>query len=219
MPKPRRPGRACASGTARRRRLAGELADRLDHAEKAARRAGLPTDSWPPLVLLGKLPSQRERVRAHERRALALVAEAEVLELHHHDHGIVVVGLHEVDVGGRRRRPARRARRGPCASRRGPSSDRRRYALWRSIAPRSTTYGNPRSRARSLRITRNASAPAHGITQSNRWIGSEIGRARHVLVERQRLLEQSRSGSSARCCAGRRTMRPKSSRVAPKVRM
>ena len=29
----------------------------------------------------------------------------------------------------------------------------------------------------SSRITRNASAPAQGITQSNRWIGSAIGRA------------------------------------------
>ena len=39
-------------------------------------------------------------------------------------------------------------------------------------------------------MTRKASAPAQGMTQSNRWMGSEIGARREVLVERQRLLHQ-----------------------------
>ena len=42
----------------------------------------------------------RERVGADERGPLALAAEAEILELHHRDHRVVVVGLDEVDVAG-----------------------------------------------------------------------------------------------------------------------
>jgi acetyl-CoA acetyltransferase len=46
-----------------------------------------------------------------------------------------------------------------------------------STVDRMRTNGRPSDFAVSSRQTRNASAPAHGITQSNRWIGSAIGRA------------------------------------------
>ena len=39
-----------------------------------------------------------EIVLPHEIRPLTLPAEAEILELHHRDHRIVVVGLNEVEI-------------------------------------------------------------------------------------------------------------------------
>ena len=179
-----------ASGTARSPAspVSWRIASTIPRKPPAA--PAWPTESWPPLVLFGKSPSCVSVCARTNAGPAALVAEAEILELQHDDHGIVIVGLDEVDVGRRAHRPARRGRRGPSASRRGPSPGRRhRHCGARSRRARAHAATPVRVRARS-RITRKASAPAHGITQSNRWMGSEIGPGGHVLVERQRLLEQ-----------------------------
>ena len=147
--------------------------------------------------------------------ALALVAEAEVLELHHHDHRVVVVGLHEVDVV--------RAARRPCA-----------YSSSRSTAqPPRIMIGSSRvgvvaldgaehahvgqaqvARARLAHHQERLGAGAghHAVEQVDR-VGDRP-RAQ-VLVQRQRLLEQRVRDAAARCCAAPRRCLPKSSRVAP----
>ncbi|MNS77874.1 hypothetical protein D3C72_1114660 [compost metagenome] len=76
------------------------MADRLDHAEEATRRTGLPGRELAAAGVVRKAAVEGHGVGLHEGRALALLAEAQVLELHHHDDGVVVVGLHEVERGG-----------------------------------------------------------------------------------------------------------------------
>src|SRR5688572_30752810 len=83
-----------------RSRLAGELTDGLDHAEEAAAGAGLADRKLASRRIERKAAIVGEGVLAYERRTFALLAEAQVLELHERDYGIVVVGLHEVDVAG-----------------------------------------------------------------------------------------------------------------------
>src|SRR6185436_1420347 len=78
--------------------LAGELADRFDHAEEAARSAGLPDRELAAVGVERKGAVVGEGVLADERGALALAAEAEILDLHERDHRVVVVGLDEVHV-------------------------------------------------------------------------------------------------------------------------
>ena len=213
MPKPEtRP--ILASGTAAPSGVAGELAHRFDQAQKAAGRARLPDRELAARGVVRKAAVGGERVRADEVGALALGAEAEVLHLHHADHRVVVVGLHEVDVVRPSRPPWRRARRHPSPSRRDTGSDppgRRCGARWwRAGAPREV----PARCATSSRQTRKASAPAQGMTQSNRWMGSEMARAPRY--------SSSVSGFFIRACGNFSALArwatqilPKSSRVAP----
>ena len=101
MPKPEtRP--SCASVHRARAGVVGELADRLGHAEEAAGAAGLAGRELAAAGVVREVAVVGQRARAHERRAFALGAEAEVLELQHDDDRIVVVGLDEVDRLGRR---------------------------------------------------------------------------------------------------------------------
>ena len=104
MPKPEtRP--ISASGTGGAQRAAGELAHRLDQAEEAAGGTGLADRELAAGGVVREAAVGGERVRADEVGPLALGAEAQILHLHHADHRVVVVGLHEVDVV----RPSRRA--------------------------------------------------------------------------------------------------------------
>ena len=176
MPKPAtRPSSRVRHGA--RAGAVGELADRLGHAEEAARRTGLPGRELAAAGVVGEVAVVRHACARARTPRPRPSRRSQVLELHHHDHRVVVVGLDEVDVVRAARRPARRARRGRCASRRAPSPDLRRRRCGARSRRGRRTCGRPRSRARSSLITRKASAPAQGITQSNRWIGSEIGRA------------------------------------------
>src|SRR2546426_8376186 len=79
-------------------RLAGQLPQRLHHAEEAARGAGLSDRELPAAGIEGEAAVVREAVLAYESRRFALAAEAEVLELQERNHRVVVVGLHEVHV-------------------------------------------------------------------------------------------------------------------------
>src|SRR5256885_12404222 len=81
-----------------RLRLAGQLPQRLHHAEEAARGAGLPDRELPAAGIERKAAVVREAVLAYESRRLALAAEAEVFELQERDHRVVVVGLDEIHV-------------------------------------------------------------------------------------------------------------------------
>ena len=130
-----------------------------------------------------------EAVRADEVRPLALLAEAEVLELHHDDHRIVVVGLDEIDVArlepGHRpelvdiERPAaahlhRIGRKGvvPLDGRQ-DADERQVERLRRILAAHQERLG--------------AGARHHAVEQMDR-IGDRP--RRHVFVQRQRLLHQ-----------------------------
>ena len=93
-----------------------------------------------------------------------------------------------------------------------------RQALWRSVAASTRTKGSPRSRARASLITSTPSPPAQGITQSNRWIGSAMTRAPMYSSSVSGFLNIACGMPSAfwRCAT---QILPKSSRVAPRVRM
>src|SRR5688572_30596164 len=80
--------------------FAGELAYRLHHPEEAAGRSRLSDRELPARRIQRKAAVPGEAVLAHERRAFAFAAEAEILELHHRDHRVIVVGLDEVHVFG-----------------------------------------------------------------------------------------------------------------------
>src|SRR5437667_149374 len=79
-------------------RLAGQLPQRLHHAEEAARGASLPDRELPAAGIERKAAVVREAVLAYESRRLALAAEAEVFELQERNHRVVVVGLDEIHV-------------------------------------------------------------------------------------------------------------------------
>src|SRR6478672_12606595 len=69
--------------------VVGELADRLGHAEEAAGAAGLAGRELAAAGVVREVAVVGQRSRANERRAFALGAETEVLELKHDDDRIV----------------------------------------------------------------------------------------------------------------------------------
>ena len=98
MPKPlARPSRAFAH---RARRAAGRsLAATIStRPRKPPAAPAWPTDNCPPEVLCGNDPSIVKLLPAHEIGPFAFLAEAEILDLHHADDRIVVVGREDVDV-------------------------------------------------------------------------------------------------------------------------
>src|SRR5215510_4246344 len=78
--------------------LAGELADRFDHSQITAGGPGLTDRELAPGGVGGERTVCGEGMAAHECGPFALGTKAQVLDLHQCDHGIVVVGLQEVDV-------------------------------------------------------------------------------------------------------------------------
>src|SRR3954451_22907419 len=62
--------------------------------------AGLADGKLAAAGIEGKAAIVGEGVRAHELRAFALRAKAEILDLQHIDDWIVVVRLQEIEVGG-----------------------------------------------------------------------------------------------------------------------
>jgi len=91
-------------------------------------------------------------------------------------------------------------------------------ALWRSQVDSTRTYFKPSRRARSRRITRNPSAPAQGMTQSNSRMGSAISRAFRYSSNVSFFLNMAwRYPSALSRCATHSL--PKSWRVAPNSRM
>ena len=180
MPKPLTSAEARV-GTCAPSALSGELADRFDQAEIAAGRARLADRE----LAAGGVERQRavhgEGVGADELRRRALLAEPEVLELHRRDHRDNRRRARRNPCRAVRRRPAHRDRRDRAPSRRASGSGRRERrcaARWCRAGART---GSPSClRAVASLMTRNASAPAHGITQSNRCSGSAIGRRRGI---------------------------------------
>jgi hypothetical protein len=81
-------------------RAPGELAQRLDQAEIAAGGAGLAHAELAAGGVVRKIAGASEVVRADEGGGFTFGAEAEILELHHHDHRVVVIGLQQVDIVG-----------------------------------------------------------------------------------------------------------------------
>src|SRR5882724_7864038 len=80
-------------------RLPGDLPYRLDQPERAAGGAGLADRQLSARGVERKTAVCLETVAADELRPFALGAEAEILDLEHADHGIVVIDLDHVDVG------------------------------------------------------------------------------------------------------------------------
>ena len=196
MPKPEtRPCRASAYAAAER--LAGKLADGFDNAEMSAGRAGLADRQLPARGVERKSAVGLEGVGADERGPFPLAAETETFELQNIDHRIIVIGFDEIHVVGADASLLRKVRRGPSPSRRDTAPDRRerRCAVrWRREAARSAS---PSASAVARRITRKPSAPAHGITQSNRRSGSATRRASRYcssvsgfLNKRQRIFQR-----------------------------
>ena len=123
-------------------------------------------------------------MRTDEGCALALGAEAEILQLHHHDDGVVVVGLHNVDAIRRASghhpklvavdRPTAAQLDGIVGEGVVPLDRRAEVCGMDALGPR-----------RVFAHHEEGSAPAQGITQSNRAIGSAIIRAaRYCAIER-----------------------------------
>ena len=169
--------------------LVGELANPFGHAEKAGCRTGLPARQLPAAGVVRKAAVMRQRVAAHEGRAFALGAEAEVLELHHHDDGVVVIGLDEVDVGRRDTRlRVQLVTVGP------PAATHHHRVLRIGVV---ALDAGVHQHMRQAEVTRpvlahheeglGAGARHHAIEQVDR-VRDRLGR--HVLGKRQRLLEQ-----------------------------
>src|ERR1700758_5370107 len=74
------------------------LPQSFDEPEIGASGTGLPDRKLPARGVVRKVAVNREIVLAHEGYALALLAEAEVLELHHRDDRIVVIGLDDIEI-------------------------------------------------------------------------------------------------------------------------
>ena len=193
--------------------IVGELADRLGHAEEAAGAAGLPGRELAAAGVVREVAVVRQGARANEGRPLALGAKAQVLELQHHDDRVVVVGLDEVD------------RLGPDAGLRvevvavdAPAAAQQHRVVGEGVVALDRAahehVGEAEVAARASLITRKASAPAHGMTQSNRWIGSAIGRAARYCSSVSGVLN-SAPGFFSALARWATAMRPKSSRVAP----
>ena len=84
-----------------RMRLAAQLAHRLDHLGDAAAVGRMVVAEPAAIGVERQLADARDQVAVgHERAALALLAEAEVLELHQHGDGEAVVDRGVLDVGG-----------------------------------------------------------------------------------------------------------------------
>ena len=149
-----------------------------------------PAESWPPLVLFGKSPSWVSVLRAHERRAFALRAEAEVLELQHRRRPDSRRRSGRSRSRRAARRPARRGRRGRRASRRAAAPGRRRRRCGaRSRRARSTCGEAELARARLAHHQEGLGAGArHDAVEQVDRLGD---RPRvEVLLDRQRHLEQ-----------------------------
>src|SRR5207244_4210857 len=76
----------------------GEPSYRFRHSEKSTGRASLPDRKLAARGIVGKRAVGGEAVGAHKIRSFALLAEAEILELHHHDDRVVVIGLDQTDL-------------------------------------------------------------------------------------------------------------------------
>src|SRR6476646_3619715 len=71
--------------------LPAQLPDDLEQSEIASGGPGLADRQLPARCVGRERSVDREGVPPHEVRALPLLAEAEILDLHHADHGIIVV--------------------------------------------------------------------------------------------------------------------------------
>src|ERR1700677_5038316 len=83
----------------RAERLSRELPDRLDKAERAAGSAGLADQQLAARRVERKAAIDLKTMATNEVRSFALGAKAEILDLQDVDHGIVVIGLDQVDIG------------------------------------------------------------------------------------------------------------------------
>jgi hypothetical protein len=170
-------------------------------AEIAAGGPACPADNCPPEVLCGKSPRSSDRARARRPRALALGAKAQILELHHRDDRIVVIGLQQVD-GRARSRPSRRARRCPSPSRRAAGPDRRERHCGARSCRRSGHRQGRAVCASSSRMTRNAFGAGAGhdaIEQPERFRNRPRG---EILLQRQRRFHDGIRISASALCAG-----------------
>ena len=137
-------------------------------------------DSSPPCVLTGSRPFKPERAVLHERPALALLAEAQILELAHHDVGEAVIHLRHIDIvmrhAGHRERFRRRL--GQAERRQvGPLRDRAtasRMALGHAHHHHRPLAAYPCARSGALITT--AAPPSLSSEQSSSRNGSEIMR-------------------------------------------
>ena len=193
---------------------ARELAQRLDQAQEAAGGAGLADRQLAARGVVRKTAVGGQRVRADEvRRPRPCRRSRDPRSASCRSRG-----SRRRSARNRRPRPPRppwrRARRRPSPSRRdtgsGPRERRCAARWWRAGAP----PAGPASAPTSSRQTRKASAPAQGITQSKRWIGSEMARADRY--------SSSVSGFFISACGKLSALSrwatqilPKSSRVAP----
>ena len=174
-----------------------------------------PTDNCPPRVLIGKLPFALQRVGADEvggrrpcRRSRGPRTAA------------------RRSPGNRRRSARSRWRRGRCrparTGRRGPSAQPPRYqngVVGEGVVPldraaEAARSAGPASRAPRAASRGNASAPAHGMTQSNRCIGSAISRASRYSSSVSGFLNSAMRVLQRVVALGDAEL-PKSSRVAP----
>src|SRR5208282_5777865 len=77
-----------------------ELSNRLDQAEKSRRAAGLSHRELSAAGVDWKGAVRGEGMPADELRPGPLLAKTQILDLNDGHHRIIVIGLHEVDVGG-----------------------------------------------------------------------------------------------------------------------
>ena len=131
-----------------------------------------------PAMRVHRQPAaEAERAALDEGAALALGAEAEILELAEHDIGEAVVDLGDVDIGRRDARHGEGARRGlgqaePRHVR--PLGDGARAVRMALRDAGDSTRGRRRSCARSAALTTTAAAPSLSRLQSSSRSGSAI---------------------------------------------
>ena len=78
----------------------GQLTDRLDQTQRAARRARLTHGQLPAGGIEGKVPGCGQVMPADEFGRLALAAKSQILDLHEADDRIIVIGLDEIHIFG-----------------------------------------------------------------------------------------------------------------------
>ena len=154
------------------------------------RLAGWLLQSPPPSVLKGSLPTPLIRLpSATKLAALALLAEAEILDLHQHGDGEAVVDRGVLDVRrASRRLPRRRA--APDRARGGVGQVDAGRPAWffvASPAPSTFTSGRFSDFAISGRVTISAPPPSEMTQQSRRCSGSATMRRVHHLLHRHDL--------------------------------
>ena len=202
-------------GNAGAGRLPGELADGLDEAEMSAGRAGLPDRQ------LAARRVERETARRPRRCCARMKSAPSPLPQKPRpsicssvDDRIVVVGLQKIDI-----LRADAGLRVKLVAVERPAAAVLNRIVRKGIVPldgaEDARIGQAELfRRRCAACTRNPSAPAHGMTQSNSRSGSAIGRAFRYSSSVSGFLNSASGNFSALLRCATHSL-PKSSRVAP----